>query len=247
MLTAMSTHVIGTAPSNARSASDIAVPPLESRPRHHIGRHRRTAPDQRRLWGPLTHIGLSCGVIVCAALIAMTVLVGTPSDAGAVAGLPAPLPAGPTVASPAPGGDAYAWPLDGTPLVTLRFEPPPQRWQSGHRGVDIAGEPGMVVRAAGPGVVHFAGSLAGRGVVSIQHPLGFRTTYEPIQPIVAAGDRVRTGDVIGRLTAGHRECPVTACLHWGLRLGTTYLDPLSLLGLGRVRLLPMVSRDRQPA
>lgn len=113
--------------------------------------------------------------------------------------------------------------------------------------MDLAGEPGMVVRAAGPGVVHFAGSLAGRGVVSIQHSAGLRTTYEPVQPVVAAGDRVRTGDVIGRLTAGHRECPVTACLHWGLRLGGAYLDPLSLLGLGKVRLLPMVSADRPSA
>jgi murein DD-endopeptidase MepM/ murein hydrolase activator NlpD len=199
------------------------------------------------LWSVLTHIGLSCGVVVCAGLIATTVLVGTPGDAVAVADLPVSLGAGPTVVSPAPTGDAYTWPLDGTPLVTLRFEPPPQRWQAGHRGIDLAGEPGMVVRAAGPGVVHFAGSLAGRGVVSIQHSFGLRTTYEPIQPIVATGDRVRAGDVIGRLTAGHRECPVTACLHWGLRLGTTYLDPLSLLGLGSVRLLPMVSQDRPPA
>jgi murein DD-endopeptidase MepM/ murein hydrolase activator NlpD len=225
------------------------MPPLEFRPRHHIGGHRRTAPAQRRLWDLLTHIGLSCGVVVCTAAIATTVLVSTPDDAGAVDGLPvAALPAaGPTVAAAVPGGDVYTWPVAGTPLVTRRFQPPPQRWLAGHRGVDLAGEPGLVVRAAGPGVVHFAGSLAGRGVVSIQHPSGFRTTYEPIRPIVAAGDRVRTGDVIGRLATGHRECPVTACLHWGLRLGGTYLDPLSLLGLGRVRLLPMVSPEGRTA
>jgi hypothetical protein len=28
-------------------------------------------------------------------------------------------------------------------------------------------------------------------------------------------------------------------LHWGLRQGNRYLDPLALLGLGRVRLWPL--------
>jgi murein DD-endopeptidase MepM/ murein hydrolase activator NlpD len=42
----------------------------------------------------------------------------------------------------------------------------------------------------------------------------------------------------GRLVAGHPGCPAVACLHWGLRRGDAYLDPLTLLGLGRVRLLP---------
>jgi len=32
---------------------------------------------------------------------------------------------------------------------------------------------------------------------------------------------------------------VAACLHWGLLQGDVYLDPLALLGLGRVRLLPL--------
>jgi murein DD-endopeptidase MepM/ murein hydrolase activator NlpD len=177
--------------------------------------------------------------MVVAALVTTPVVLGRPSDAGAV---DRPWAAGSTAAPAISTRDTYAWPLDGTPLVTRGFEPPPEPWQAGHRGVDLAGEPGVVVRAAGPGVVHFAGSLAGRGVVSIRHPSGLRTTYEPIQPLVATGDRVRTGDVIGRLTTGHPGCPAL-CLHWGLRHGGTYLDPLSLLGLGRVRLLPMVARS----
>jgi hypothetical protein len=41
------------------------------------------------------------------------------------------------------------------------------------------------------------------------------------------------------LAAGHPGCPVAACLHWGLRRGADYLDPLALLGLGPVRLLPV--------
>ena len=132
----------------------------------------------------------------------------------------------------------FQWPLSGDVVVTRPFDPPPRRWLPGHRGVDLAGSPEAVVRAAGAGVVRFAGPVAGRGVVSVDHPGGLRTTYEPVTPAVAVGDRVEAGDPIGTLAAGHAGCPVAACLHWGLRQGSLYLDPLSLLGLGGYRLLP---------
>jgi murein DD-endopeptidase MepM/ murein hydrolase activator NlpD len=99
------------------------------------------------------------------------------------------------------------------------------------------------VYAAGPGVVRFAGRVAGQGVVSIDHADGLRTTYEPVTPAVAAGQVVRAGDVIGALDAGHPGCPVAACLHWGLRWGDGYLDPLALVGAARVRLLPLAARS----
>lgn len=140
---------------------------------------------------------------------------------------------------PAAGGTGYDWPMPGPPPVVRRFDPPPKPWLPGHRGVDLGGTPGEVVRSAGAGVVLFAGTVAGVGVVSVGHAGGLRTTYEPILPTARAGQRVRTGDPIGLLLAGHPGCPVVACLHWGLLRGRVYLDPLSLLGLGRVRLLPM--------
>jgi murein DD-endopeptidase MepM/ murein hydrolase activator NlpD len=120
-----------------------------------------------------------------------------------------------------------------------RFDPPAERWLAGHRGVDLAASPGAVVRAAGAGRVVFAGPVGGRQVVSIDHAGGLRTTYEPLVPSVHAGDLVAAGDPIGRLSGGHPGCPLAACLHWGLRRGEVYLDPLALLGLGQVRLLPL--------
>lgn len=132
----------------------------------------------------------------------------------------------------------FRWPLSGGAEVTRPFDPPPRRWLPGHRGVDLAGSPEAVVRAAGTGIVRFAGPVAGRGVVSIDHAGGLRTTYEPVTPVVAVGARVAAGDPIGTLAAGHAGCPAAACLHWGLRQGQFYLDPLSLLGLGGYRLLP---------
>ncbi|HET6212745.1 MAG TPA: M23 family metallopeptidase [Micromonosporaceae bacterium] len=123
-------------------------------------------------------------------------------------------------------------------MIVRRFEPPPRPWLAGHRGVDLGANPDALVLAAGAGVVRFAGLLAGRGVVSVDHPGGLRTTYEPLVPQVRAGQRVVRGDVLGRLSPGHPGCAVAACLHWGLRRGADYLDPLILFGLGRVRLLP---------
>jgi murein DD-endopeptidase MepM/ murein hydrolase activator NlpD len=148
----------------------------------------------------------------------------------------------PALAAPVPtpaATERFGWPLDGSPSVVRRFEPPPRPWLAGHRGVDLAAGPGTPVRAAGPGTVRFAGRLAGRGVVSIDHADGLRTTYEPVTPGVVTGQAVRAGDPIGVLDAGHPGCPVLACLHWGLRRGEVYLDPLALVGRARVRLLPL--------
>jgi hypothetical protein len=95
------------------------------------------------------------------------------------------------------------------------------------------------VLAAGAGVVGWAGILAGRGVVSVRHAGGLRTTYEPVTPTVRVGQAVASGARLGVLVAGHPGCPRQACLHWGLLQGDEYLDPLRLLGFGPVRLLPL--------
>ncbi|MEU7170662.1 M23 family metallopeptidase [Micromonospora tulbaghiae] len=137
-----------------------------------------------------------------------------------------------------PGG-RFRWPLPGAPRVVRRFDPPPQPWLSGHRGVDLAAAPGAPVLAAGAGTVLFAGSVAGRPVLTVGHADGLRTTYEPVRSRLTAGTRVDAGTPVGDLLAGHPGCAETACLHWGLRRETEYLDPLALLGLGRVRLLPL--------
>lgn len=165
-------------------------------------------------------------------LLCAVALVAAESSPPAAAVSPSALTA---LSPPAVG---YQSPLAGALRVTRGFDPPARRWLAGHRGVDLAAADGVVVHAAGPGRVRFAGPVAGRPVVSIDHPDGLRTTYEPVRPVVAAGDRVAAGDPIGVLEPTHAGCPVAACLHWGLRLGTLYVDPLSLLGLGAVRLLP---------
>jgi murein DD-endopeptidase MepM/ murein hydrolase activator NlpD len=153
------------------------------------------------------------------------------------AGLLAPVTAAADPVPPRPS--AWTLPMAGEPSVSRRFEAPPHPYGAGHRGVDLRGSPGAFVLAAGDGVVAFAGTVAGRPLLSIDHANGLRTTYEPVEPSVGAGQRVTRGSPVGTLAPGHAGCPVEACLHWGLRRGETYLDPMTLLGPPRVRLLPL--------
>jgi len=151
---------------------------------------------------------------------------------------------GPAAAAPtapaAPSGSTWGWPLPGRPAVLHRFQPPPAPWLAGHRGVDLAGSPGTPVLAAGAGVVAFAGSVAGVPVVSVDHSGGLRTTYQPVVAAVARGEPIARGEPLGTLVAAPSHCLPASCLHWGLRRGDAYLDPLSLVGLDlRVRLLPV--------
>ena len=132
----------------------------------------------------------------------------------------------------------WDWPIDGAHQVTRDFDPPAVKWGSGHRGVDLAGEVSMPVYAAGDGTVTYAGVLAGRGVIAVTHSNGLKTTYEPVTASIAVGAAVAEGQQLGVLEAGHAGCLAAACLHWGLRRGEIYLDPLSLLKPRKVRLLP---------
>ena len=114
---------------------------------------------------------------------------------------------------------------------------PEHDWLPGHRGVDLALAPGQPVLAAGDGVVAFAGVVAGMPVVSIDHPDGIRTTYQPVHRLVDAGQPVSAGEVIGRLGAHPAG---EAGLHWGARTGPeTYMNPLRLLATPTIRLKPL--------
>ncbi|MER7367422.1 M23 family metallopeptidase [Nonomuraea wenchangensis] len=145
-----------------------------------------------------------------------------------------PARASPPAKAPPP---AWRWPLDGHPRVLRHFTPPPERWLAGHRGIDLAAPPSTPVLAAGAGTVRFAGPVGGKGVVTIDHEGGLRTTYLPVTPAVKRGQPVTPGTELGLLQTPNPHCP-ESCLHWGLLRDSHYLNPLLLLGQAPVRLLP---------
>jgi len=137
------------------------------------------------------------------------------------------------------GDGSWAWPIvDGRPADDSGlFDAPDSPYGRGHRGIDIPALAGADVLAVAPGVVTFAGSVAGTGVVTIDHG-GERSTYQPVSAAVAKGDLVEAGDVLGTLQAGPGHC-ATPCLHLG-RIGADdeYLDPLERLAVrSNVRLV----------
>lgn len=130
------------------------------------------------------------------------------------------------------------------PAAALVLDPPvpgrvvavfdaPTRYGPGHRGVDLATPAGTPVRASAPGTVTFAGRVVDTAWVTVDHG-GVRTTVGPMAGIVVErGQRVVRGEVLGTSGRAHG----TAALHWSLRRGDTYLDPLAA-GRGVATLLP---------
>lgn len=132
----------------------------------------------------------------------------------------------------------FGWPLSPPPPIGRRFEAPASAFGPGHRGVDLLSEPGQAVLATAPGIVRYAGWLVNRPLVAVEHAGGFHSSYEPTEPVVKVGDHVRAGQLLGRVRPGHVGCPRGACLHWGVRAGEAYVDPLSLVRRS-VRLFPL--------
>lgn len=158
------------------------------------------------------------------ALAALLVATAPPAHASGVSGT---------------SGGAWRWPLEPAPEVLATFVAPAGAYGPGHRGADLSARVGQPVLAAGAGVVSFAGRVAGRGVVSVRHPDGRRTTYEPVRSGPARGTPVRAGQPLGEVSAGPGHCVPRTCLHWGLIEDEVYRDPLSLLRARPVRLLPV--------
>lgn len=143
------------------------------------------------------------------------------------------LPGGPPAALPAslvpgPGVPSWEWPLAPKPRVLRAFDPPDKPWMSGHRGVDLeAVHDAAPVTTPESGTVSFVGVVVDRPVITIDHGNGLRSSFEPVESTLATGDAVAKGDTIGTLLPGH--CSALPCVHWGVRRGEDYLNPLEFV------------------
>ena len=167
---------------------------------------------------------------------------GVASRAAATTGEGNALAAVVAEAAPSPGpAVGWIWPVRGP--VIRAFDPPEDPYGPGHRGIDIAAEPGVPVVAPADGVVTFAGRVGGHLFVTIDHGGDLRSTCSWVSALsVRAGDVVRAGQEIARTGWGHPGAPVPH-LHFGVRSGEAYVDPMDHLGplpvVGLVRLAPL--------
>lgn len=149
----------------------------------------------------------------------------------------------------------YVLPLPGAPtdagstraelvergVLVRAFVDPGTAWGAGHRGVDLAAASGAEVVAPRAGFVSFVGVVVDRPLIVLTHPDGRRSTLEPVVSDLVAGTTVSAGDRLG--TVAHdvsTHCAPAQCVHWGVRAGEGYLDPLTLLGVYEpIVLLPL--------
>lgn len=116
-------------------------------------------------------------------------------------------------------------------IVVQRFVAPRCERCSGHRGVTIATDPGQPVVAARTGTITFAGRVAGRHFIVERIAPDVRVTYGWVESVaegVTEGVQVGAGEVLG--TVGRLT-------YLGVRVGRSYVEPLSYLGLWRIRLV----------
>lgn len=113
-----------------------------------------------------------------------------------------------------------------------------------HAGVDIAAEPGSVVRAAADGIVAYSDNgVRGYGnLVLVVHPNGWVTLYaHNARTTVPAGYRVRRGERIALV--GATGIARGAHLHFELRENGRAIDPVALFDGGPTFVQRIAARE----
>lgn len=131
----------------------------------------------------------------------------------------------------------WRWPIDAPRAVVSPYRAPAHEFGAGHRGIDLASAQGVIVRAPAAGAIAFRGTVVDRPLITIAHPGGYVSTFEPVSSTLAPGDLVAAGDEIGTVAAGGHT--MLGALHLGVRLDGAYINPMLLFGpVPRAVLLP---------
>lgn len=126
----------------------------------------------------------------------------------------------------APGRGRLPWPVRGRVTGEFGYEVNPRYGtRVPSNGIDIAAPEGTPFRAVAPGIVKFVDWLPGYGrTVILSHGSGYFTLYAHASAVdVRRGQRVETGDVLGRV--GDTDSIKGPCLHFEVREGQAALDP----------------------
>ena len=102
----------------------------------------------------------------------------------------------------------------------------------GHKGVDLAGPTGTPIRATADGVVSRAEWFSSYGLyISLEHGGSLQTRYGHMSRLnVAAGQRVRKGDVIGYVGSTGRS--TGPHLHYEVRIAGAAVNPVPYMQAG---------------
>jgi murein DD-endopeptidase MepM/ murein hydrolase activator NlpD len=112
--------------------------------------------------------------------------------------------------------------------VLRAFDPPAKPWLSGHRGVDLeAATFDALVTTPASGTVSFVGVVVDRPVITIDHGNGLRSSFEPVESALVKGAHVVEGETLGHILPAH--CGALPCVHWGVRRGEDYVNPLAFV------------------
>jgi murein DD-endopeptidase MepM/ murein hydrolase activator NlpD len=128
---------------------------------------------------------------------------------------------------------ALAWPLWPVKVNSMfgnRIDPVDHHTWKRHDGIDLAGDSGQLVTAAGRGIVTEAGWKSGYGLeVGVQHPDGSMTRYGHLSQLLThVGLEVPQGGPVGLVGAtGHVTGPH---LHFEVWRDGQACDPLDELG-----------------
>jgi murein DD-endopeptidase MepM/ murein hydrolase activator NlpD len=136
-------------------------------------------------------------------------------------------------------GPPAGWSRPGPGPVVRGFAAPVTARGPGHRGIDLAADPGSPVRAVDAGVVVFAGAVGGTLQVVLRHPDGSRSGYAFLASVsVPVGARVGRAAVLGRAGGTGPGHPTPGVVHLSWREGSTYRDPRRRLAPRSWHLVP---------
>lgn len=123
---------------------------------------------------------------------------------------------------------SWSWPVVGHHTISRGYEAPSVFYGAGHRGIDLVAGIGQEVLAPADGVVHFVGKVVDRDLISLDLD-GTLVTLEPVISLLAEGEQVSRGQIIGTVSASNDVNYHCTCLHMGARQGKNYLSPLAML------------------